>query len=234
MTGRTASGCAVEERLRARRAARRPTARCRAGRRPRPAARPATCTVAPRGRRRGRRRRRTRRPSPASPAKSSPSASASRGAPAGARHRAAVRDHGSSGSGPASTASTAAASATSRANTLTQSSERQAGTHAGRADQPAGRLEPDDAVDRGRHPAGARGVGAEREGDHARRRRRPRCPSSTRRRSDRRRTTLSGAPYGERVPVRPVANWSRLVLPTSDRAGGEQPGDARARPRPGV
>ena len=38
------------------------------------------------------------------------------------------RDHGSSGSGPASTASTAAASATSRVNTLTQSSERQAGS----------------------------------------------------------------------------------------------------------
>jgi len=27
--------------------------------------------------------------------------------------------------------------------------------------------------------------------------------------------TLSHAPYGERVPVRPVANWSRLVLPTT-------------------
>ena len=27
--------------------------------------------------------------------------------------------------------------------------------------------------------------------------------------------TLSQAPYGERVPVSPVANWSRLVLPTT-------------------
>ena len=27
--------------------------------------------------------------------------------------------------------------------------------------------------------------------------------------------TLSQAPYGDRVPVSPVANWSRLVLPTS-------------------
>ena len=27
--------------------------------------------------------------------------------------------------------------------------------------------------------------------------------------------TLSGAPYGLRVPFSPVANWSRLVLPTA-------------------
>ena len=27
--------------------------------------------------------------------------------------------------------------------------------------------------------------------------------------------TLSGAPYGLRVPLRPVANWSRLVFPTA-------------------
>ena len=27
--------------------------------------------------------------------------------------------------------------------------------------------------------------------------------------------TLSHAPYGERVPLSPVANWSRFVLPTS-------------------
>src|SRR4051812_24384172 len=26
--------------------------------------------------------------------------------------------------------------------------------------------------------------------------------------------TLLGRPYGDRVPTRPVANWSRLVLPT--------------------
>ena len=27
--------------------------------------------------------------------------------------------------------------------------------------------------------------------------------------------TLRGMPYGERTPTRPVANWSRLVLPTT-------------------
>jgi len=27
--------------------------------------------------------------------------------------------------------------------------------------------------------------------------------------------TLRGTPYGERTPLKPVANWSRLVLPSS-------------------
>ena len=59
--------------------------------------------------------------------KSSPSTSASRGR-AGTAAGCAERDHGSSGSAPARTASTAAASAVSRVKTLTQSSERQAGS----------------------------------------------------------------------------------------------------------
>ena len=62
-----------------------------------------------------------------SPAKSRPSARASR-VREGTSTACGVRDQGSSGSGPASTASTVAASATSRVNTLTQSSERQAGS----------------------------------------------------------------------------------------------------------
>ena len=28
-------------------------------------------------------------------------------------------------------------------------------------------------------------------------------------------STLAQGPYGERLPVRPVANWSMLVLPTT-------------------
>jgi len=46
----------------------------------------------------------------------------------GARESGAVRDQGSSGSGPASTSSTVSASATEELNTDTQSSERQAAT----------------------------------------------------------------------------------------------------------
>ena len=37
------------------------------------------------------------------------------------------------------------------------------------------------------------------------------------------------APYGLRVPTRPVANWSRLVLPMHHRAGRPQRGDRRRR-----
>ena len=45
--------------------------------------------------------------------------------------------------------------------------------------------------------------------------------------------TLRGMPYGERVPFRPVANWSRLVLPTYDRAGVQQPVARRVAVRSG-
>ena len=39
---------------------------------------------------------------------------------------------------------------------------------------------------------------------------------------------LSGtAPYGERVPTRPVANWSRLVLPTTTAPAARNAATAR-------
>ena len=125
-----------------------------------------------------------------------------------------MRDQGSSGSGPASTASTVAASATSRANTLTQSSERQAGTTPLVPTSPrvgfsptipfiaAGtRPEPAVSVPRAKVTTPEATATAQPELDPPEIRSPP--------------NTLSGAPYGERVPMRPVANWSRLVLPTT-------------------
>ena len=111
---------------------------------------------------------------------------------------------------------------------MTQSSDRQAGTTPLVLTQPAGRLEPDDPVQRGRHPARAGGVGAQREAT---------TPAATATalpeldppeiRSPP--NTLSHAPYGERVPVRPVANWSRLVLPTRIAPASSSRRDAAAR-----
>ena len=101
----------------------------------------------------------------------------------------------------------------SSAKTTTQSRLRQAGTTPARAQQAARGLDADEVVERRRHAAGAGGVGAEREA------------RQTLRHGDRRAGTRSAgdivgskalrhAPQGERVPTRPVANWSRLVLPT--------------------
>ena len=108
--------------------------------------------------------------------------------------------------------------------------ERPAGRHdAAGADPAARRLEPDDAVARRRHPARAGRVGAEGEvdqpgGDGDRRAgARPagdRGPASGR----------SGQmPYGERTPTRPVANWSRLVLPTTTAPASTRRWHDRAR-----
>ena len=106
--------------------------------------------------------------------------------------------------------------------------------------RPARGLQPHDVVEGGRHAAGAGGVGAEREAHQAARRRPPPSPSSSRPRCTPGRTRIDSAPYGERVPTRPVANWSRLVLPTRiapglpkathDRRGGlRHVGEGRAR-----
>ena len=96
---------------------------------------------------------------------------------------------------------------------------RQAGTTPAVGIEPSGRLDPDDALERGRHPARAGRVGAEREVDHARAPPPPPTPSSTRRRCARARRGRARADTGERVPTSPVANWSRLVLPTTTRPG---------------
>ena len=127
-----------------------------------------------------------------------------------------------------------------RANTEIVSIERQAGTMPRGRDAADGRLQADDVAERRRHAAGAGGVGAQCErhdpgGDRAR----PEPeddPPGTRVGSN----TLRGAPYGLRVPTRPVANWSRLVLPinsapaSSSRrtAGADCGGIARRRDRP--
>ena len=92
--------------------------------------------------------------------------------------------------------------------------QRPAGRHqADGADQSAGRLEAEDAVEGRRHAAGAGRVGRHREA--APRRAPPPAPtrSSTRRRSGPGRRRCAAIGYGVRVPFRPVANWSRLVLP---------------------
>ena len=227
VTGSTSSGCVGEEPARARRAARPPTGRRRAGRRPRPAAPTGTCTVDAAAA--------AARPATAanaaaiavSPAKSSPSASASR-QPAPATVDGARPVRVTTGRpGPARRAPRAprAASATSRVNTLTQSSDRQAGTTPLVPTSPrvgfsptipfsaAGtRPEPAVSVPRAKATMPAATATALPELDPPEIRSPPK--------------TLSGAPYGERVPLRPVANWSRLVLPTTIAPGGEQPRDA--------
>jgi hypothetical protein len=112
------------------------------------------------------------------------------------------------------TASTAAASATLVVNMLTQSSNRQAGTTPVVLIRPrvglqptipfiaAGtRAEPAVSVPRAKLTRPAATATAEPELDPPAIRPPP--------------NTLWAAPYGERVPVSPVANWSILVLPTT-------------------
>ena len=86
--------------------------------------------------------------------------------------------------------------------------------HAVRRQHARGRLQPDDAAQRRGHPPRARGVGAERERHLAGRDRdrRARARAAGDELGDR--AGCGTAPYcGDRVPTRPVANWSRLVLP---------------------
>ena len=73
----------------------------------------------------------------------------------------------SAASGRAITPSTSAASWAVRANTETQSSDRQAGTTPVGAHQPERRLAADDVAERGRDPTRPGGVGAEGERDEA-------------------------------------------------------------------
>ena len=94
--------------------------------------------------------------------------------------------------------------------------ERAARRHDARgADQPARRLDADDAVEggRARGPSRRCRCRARTRTTPARRRRR-RSPSSSRPTMRLGSATLEQAPYGERVPTSPVANWSRFVLPT--------------------
>ena len=106
------------------------------------------------------------------------------------------------------------ASATPRAKIETQSSVRQAGTTPPVLSTPERRLEADDPVERRRHAARPGGVGAEREADQCRRPPRRPSPSSTRRRCSGRRRRCGRPRTACRVPTRPVANWSMLVLPS--------------------
>ena len=115
----------------------------------------------------------------------------------------------------------------SRAKTVTQSSVRHGGHHARRRDQAARRLHADDAVQGGRAPG--RSPRCRCPGRGRRSRARPRRPtrSSSRRRSACGSHALRTAPNGLRVPTRPVANWSRLVLPSTIAPAAAQPGDRR-------
>ena len=124
------------------------------------------------------------------------------------------------------------AAARSRANTVTQSSDAHAGTTPAVDDQPrvglsptmplqAAGTRPDPAVS----VPSARSTQSQRDGDR-------RTASSTRPRSGPGRGRSRHAPYGLRVPTSPVANWSRLVLPTHDGARRPQRGDRRRRRPP--
>ena len=101
----------------------------------------------------------------ASPASARRSPDAAAAAPA-----APTRDRAAHRGPPASYAGrrrvdAAQASSTVSAKIETQSSVRQAGTTPRAESAPERRLQPDDVVERRRHPARARRVGAEREGD---------------------------------------------------------------------
>jgi hypothetical protein len=123
-----------------------------------------------------------------------------------------LRAKGSSGSKPSATSSTPAASRAVRAKIDTQSSERQAGTTPRVLTRPklgfrptkllnaAGtRPEPAVSVPREQLASPVATATAEPELEP------PAMYSALK--------LLRHAPYGERVPTKPVANWSRLVLP---------------------
>ncbi len=132
--------------------------------------------------------------------------------PAAAAGSGSRRDHGSPGSGAAMTARMASASSTEVAKILGQSSEAHAGTMPSVLTRPrlglrptvpvsAAGTRPEPAVSvpiaTGTSPAAT--ATAEPELDP------PEISPGT--------SGDSQAPYGLRVPDRPVANWSRLVLP---------------------
>ena len=147
--------------------------------------------------------------------------------PGAARRRAAVRGrppacraggarlHGSSASKPAMRSSAVAASPTERASTETQSRPATAGTTPARAHEPARRLEPDDAAQRGRAPGPSPRCRSRARCRPRRRRPRPPSPSSTRRRCDRASAGCGTRRTASGCPTSPVANWSRFVLPTT-------------------
>src|SRR5436190_8428241 len=123
-----------------------------------------------------------------------------------------LREYGTAASGPAIAVNALQASSTVRANTETRSSVRQAGTVPAFDTAPrlgfsptmlprAAGTRPEPAVSvpsaNGTRPAAT--ATAEPELDP------PGISFAL--------NTLRGTPYGERTPTRPVANWSRLVLP---------------------
>ena len=107
------------------------------------------------------------------------------------------------------------ASSTLAAKTLTQSKEREAGTTPSVETTPSVGLKPTIPWKRGRDPARARGVGADPEVGQPERDRDRRARSSSHRRSGPAPRRCGRRRTGVRVPTRPVANWSRLVLPST-------------------
>jgi hypothetical protein len=114
---------------------------------------------------------------------------------------------------PAVTASTASASATDVANVDTQSIDGLAGMTPSRGREPgmplapttphsAAGTRPEPAVSVPRANATCRRATATADPEEE--------PPGTSAGSN----GLRGVPYGDRVPTRPVASWSRLVLPT--------------------
>src|SRR5882724_1525354 len=149
---------------------------------------------------------------PASPKKSRPAATPIRGSAISGR--APSRPQGSCGTRPRATRITRSAVAASGAKTETQSSDRHAGTTPSVLSSPrvgltptiplsAAGTRPDPAVSVPSAKATLPPATATAEPELD-----PPAISPPPK-------TLSGVPYGERVPVSPVANWSRFVLPAT-------------------
>ena len=122
------------------------------------------------------------------------------------------REYASPGSNPAATPSTSAASAPVSAKIEMQSSDRQAGTTPRALSKPTVGFSPTRLLNAaGTRPEPAVSVPSEKLA-------RPAATATAEPELDPPDTNFglkafSQAPYGERVPTRPVANWSRLVLP---------------------
>src|SRR4051794_8296048 len=123
------------------------------------------------------------------------------------------RDHGSSGSGPASTSNAVRANATVRVRVVTQSSDGAAGSTPRVGTTPRVGLRPTRPLNAaGTRPLPAVSVPSARGT----------TPTATATALPEllppltcaAEETLAQAPYGERVPTSPVANWSMFVLPT--------------------
>src|SRR4051794_9780420 len=132
----------------------------------------------------------------------------------GGRTAGAGRDQGSSGSGPARTPSAVRASATVRVKVVTQSSDGAAGSTPWVGTRPRVGFIPTSPL----NAAGTRPLPAVSVPSAS-----GTTPAATATALPEllppltwaAENTLLQAPYGERVPTRPVANWSMFVLPTS-------------------